>query len=253
VRRRQFEPMTSRWSLVRVIPVRFSNGLALRAERRAPPHYNDEGYRHIRVRVDPRAPSSMKFGERSGRDRARQIRSAESRRGRHRVCKPVRPSAEKIPIGFYRRNFTTEGSLITFLLFSIAMGIPAQVTAQRPSQPLSCDPKQVRSGDTLILRFRMPHPEELAIGAPGNGWYFLVFEPDPSTPQPIVDKASFAKMREMRLPVATAKGIPWAAGKNNPEVIFQRPGTYEVILTAALESDDVVPTYRCKVAFARNR
>jgi hypothetical protein len=173
--------------------------------------------------------------------------------GRHRVCKPIRASAETISIGFDRRNFQQEGSLITFLLFSIAIGIPAQVTAQRPWQLLSCDPKQVRSGDTLILRFRMPHPEELAIRAPGNGWYFLVFEPDPSTPRPIVDKASFAKMREMRLPVATAKGIPCAAGKNNPEVIFQRPGTYEVILTAALESEDVVPTYRCKVAFARNR
>jgi hypothetical protein len=80
-----------------------------------------------------------------------------------------------------------------------------------------------------------------------------VFEPDPSTPQPVVDKASFAKMREMRLPVATAQGIPWIAGKSSSEVIFQRPGTYEVILTAVLESEDVTPTYRCRVAFARSR
>jgi hypothetical protein len=95
----------------------------------------------------------------------------------------------------------------------------AQATTQR-STPLSCEPKQISSRDTLVLRFRIPHPAELAIRVPRNVWYFLVYDPDKSTPQPIVDRSSFAKMSEMRLPVATARGVRWDV-EHKTEVIFR--------------------------------
>jgi hypothetical protein len=140
---------------------------------------------------------------------------------------------------------------IASLLLSTAIRVSTDVTAQRAAAPLSCDPNKVSADDTLILRFRMPHPAELAIRAPGNTWFFLVYDPGPdkSTPPPIVDRASFAKMPEMRLPVATARGVQWEADKKT-QLIFQHSGTYEVVLTNWLESEGV-PSFRCKVTFAR--
>jgi hypothetical protein len=140
---------------------------------------------------------------------------------------------------------------VVSLLLSIAIGLATDPTAPGSSAALSCEPKRISSNDTLILRFRMPHPGELAIRAPGNIWYFLVYDPDESSPPPIVDKASFARMSEMRLPVATARGIRWQGdGKN--EVMFQESGTYEVVLTNTLETEDV-PAFRCKLAFRKGR
>ena len=149
------------------------------------------------------------------------------------------------------RRIVSMFATVASLLFSTAIGVSTDVSAQRSAAPLSCELKKISADDTLILRFRMPHPAELAIRAPGNIWYFLVYDPDKSSPAPIVDKASFAKMSEMRLPVATARGIRWEGdGKN--EVMFQQSGTYEVILTNILETEDV-PAFRCKIAFSRRR
>jgi hypothetical protein len=58
-------------------------------------------------------------------------------------------------------------------------------------------------------------------------------------------------MSEMRLPVATARGVRWDV-EHKTEVIFQELGTYEVVLTNTLESEDV-PAFRCKVTFAKGR
>ena len=151
---------------------------------------------------------------------------------------------------FYRDSIPaliTPCLLLLALLQSPTIG-RAQVGT--PAQ-LSCAPTKMTSGDTLILRFRVPHPRELAIRAPGNHWYFLVYDSDKSTPKPIVDGAAFAKMSEMRLPVATALGVLWEGDHKN-ERIFQRSGTYEVVLTNVLESEGV-PSFRCKVNFSGGR
>jgi hypothetical protein len=141
--------------------------------------------------------------------------------------------------------------VLAFALLLIAIGV-AEPVGESSAPPLSCEPKKLRPGDTLILQFRLPHPKELAIRAPGNVWYFLVYEPDKNTPQPAVDKAAFAQMREMRLPVRTAEGTPWAAGKTKNGRIFQQSGTYEVVLTDNLESEGV-PAFRCRITFAKSR
>src|SRR5262245_28052112 len=90
------------------------------------------------------------------------------------------------------------GVLAILLLLTTISGA-AKVAARSAPPPLSCVPKKLSAPDTLTLRFRMPHPAELAIRAPGNIWYFLVFEPDKSPPQPIIDKTSFAKMSKVRM------------------------------------------------------
>jgi len=107
--------------------------------------------------------------------------------------------------------------------------------------------------DTLVLRFRIPHPQELAIRAPDGTPYFLVYEPDESLPsgwRPVVDKASFRNMSEMHLQVATAQGTPWVAGRKENENVFTKPGKYEVVLTDVLESDAGHPRFRCQVSLS---
>jgi hypothetical protein len=118
---------------------------------------------------------------------------------------------------------------------------------------LTCEPRKLGWNDTLVLRFAVPHPQELAIRGPDRMFYFLVYEPtasDPSGWKPIVDKAAFKAMSELRLPVATAQGTPWAVGKKGNERIFSKPGTYEVILTDVLESDAGRPVFRCRVTLS---
>ena len=93
---------------------------------------------------------------------------------------------------------------------------------------------------------------ELAIRGPDRTWFFLVYEPSASLSprlKPLLDKTTFGKLRELSLSVSSAVGSPWVAGRESNERIFREAGEYEVVLTATLESEDVVPTFRCKVEF----
>ena len=145
------------------------------------------------------------------------------------------------------------------LSLAIALVCAAQSAAADgpPSgKVLTCEPRQLGWNDTLVLRFALPHPQELAIRGPDRMFYFLVYEPNASLPpgwKPTVDKASFKTMSELRLPVATAKATPWAAGKTENELIFSKPGTYEVILTDILESDAGRPAFRCRITLSSRR
>jgi len=143
------------------------------------------------------------------------------------------------------------------ILFSLAIASTAFVAClggghESPAEGLSCDPPIVSSIDTLTLRFADPHPKELAIRGPDDTWFFLVYEPSEELSpglRPIMDKTSFGRLKTLSLPVASASGSPWTAGRDNNERIFQQAGEYEVVLTAALECEDIDPTFRCKVRF----
>jgi hypothetical protein len=125
------------------------------------------------------------------------------------------------------------------------------VHAMAQTATLACSPLKLRSKDTLVLRFAKSHPSELAIKGPDGIWFFLVYEPDGpnAVRQPIVSKSSFAGTRTLSLPIATAVGSPWVAGREPSERIFVRPGKYEVVLTDVLESDAGHRVFRCGVEF----
>jgi hypothetical protein len=141
---------------------------------------------------------------------------------------------------------------------SLGAAVAAIVTASSCAYPkqsphmLSCEPQVLTSADTLTLQFGDRHPAELGIRAPDQTWFFLVYDHGPGLSagvQPIVDKASFRKLKTMSLPVAAAEGTPWEAGRHRNERIFQMPGEYEVVLTDVLESDAGYPRYGCRVRF----
>jgi hypothetical protein len=115
---------------------------------------------------------------------------------------------------------------------------------------LSCSPTVLKSDSTLILRFKLPHPGELAIRAPDGTYYFLAYDPGAGIPPgltPIADKESFRKMSELALPVGRAMGSPWLYGRESNELIFKEPGVYMVTLAEVLETDAKQPEFYCKV------
>jgi hypothetical protein len=122
------------------------------------------------------------------------------------------------------------------------------------SDVLSCHPQVLTSGDTLTLRLGSDHPAELGIRGPDGTWFFLVYErSDAMAPglRPLMDKKSFRNARTLALPVATARGSAWVAGRDQNEPIFRVVGEYEIVLTDVLESDAGFSTFRCKVRFKR--
>jgi hypothetical protein len=142
--------------------------------------------------------------------------------------------------------------MIGTVLLSFWLIGPVVAAVDQPSSPmLSCRPRTLTSDGTLILRFRLPHPRELAIHAPDGTSFFLVYERSDSMAaalQPLLDSSNFRKLRQLILPAATTVGSPWVHGRNKNELIFSKPGEYKVALTEVLETEDL-PVYSCKILY----
>jgi hypothetical protein len=142
-------------------------------------------------------------------------------------------------------------TLLLLLVAPIGFMTGADGQERRPPM-LSCQPRNLRPQQTLVLRFAAGHPAELAVHSPDGTSLFLVYDRDDSLGpelQPIVGKDVFRRMRELRLPVSTASGSPWVAGRDKNELIFSKRGRYEFILTEVLESDAGFPQFLCTVNF----
>lgn len=115
---------------------------------------------------------------------------------------------------------------------------------------LACTPAVLTSGEKLTIRFPLPHPAELSIFAPDGTEYLVVYQPLPSSGvTPFVDEESFRKMAKLELPVSTAMAWPFVYGRTGKEPVFQKPGTYKVLLADTIHTDAEQDVYRCKVEF----
>jgi hypothetical protein len=110
---------------------------------------------------------------------------------------------------------------------------------------LSCSPSILTETSTLTLRFKLPHPAELAIVAPDGTYFFLALDDEGA----LMDTESFGKLSKLDLPVATAMARPFIYGRDEDERIFQKPGVYEIRLSDNLETDAPIPIYQCRVTF----
>jgi hypothetical protein len=136
-----------------------------------------------------------------------------------------------------------------FLLSAVVLTVaaPAQ-TKQAPV--LTCSPTTLNQNSTLSLRFGLPHPAELAIEAPDGTFYFVAYDRNAGTPagqSPLVDKASFRKMAELKLEVSKAEASPLVYGRNSNERIFRLPGKYKIVLADNIQSDDDSNVFRCQI------
>src|SRR5262245_42095434 len=123
------------------------------------------------------------------------------------------------------RNLLTTALLIGAT--RAVLGQPAWATEPM----LSCLPSNLRTADTLILRFSVPHSSELAISAPDRTSFFLVYEPSATMPaglKPLLSKDSFQSISEIKLPASSAEGTPWVSNRTSNERIFTLSGDYEI-------------------------
>jgi hypothetical protein len=146
------------------------------------------------------------------------------------------------------------GSFAATAVFATLATQPCAYAQQK--RPLACTPAVLTDSSTLILQFRLPHPAELAVQAPDGTPFFLVYERNETTPagqKPLVEKAAFRSMAELKLNVSTAVGSPLVYGRDSNERIFSQPGVYKVILADVYQSDRDQNVYRCRVTLKRPR
>src|SRR5438045_3531043 len=114
----------------------------------------------------------------------------------------------------------------TLLLVALLASVSRVDGQQKRPKMLSCLPQHLNIEQTLVLRFGAGHPAELGVHAPDGTPFFLVYDRDKSLAvelRPIVDKDVFRRLRELRLPVATASASPWVVGREKNEQIFAKP------------------------------
>lgn len=93
-------------------------------------------------------------------------------------------------------------------------------------------------GDTLRIKFRVPHWRDLAIISPAGAFYFLVYSHSDSTKPSLVEWNAFANMDYLEIITDRAKANPWNAAAKSNQLIFTVSGTYEINISENLETDD---------------
>lgn len=93
-------------------------------------------------------------------------------------------------------------------------------------------------GDTLKVKFKTPHPKDFAIRTPDNRFFFLVYAlSDPEMPS-LYDWNEFANMNTIEIITDKTKANPWDASASENCLIFAVTGTYKILLSDKLETDD---------------
>lgn len=116
---------------------------------------------------------------------------------------------------------------------------PEDITDPKMKSMLSV-PDTLWLGDTLTIRFRVPHPTDLAVFDPDDKFFFVVYDGVMEGGPPLVPPGQFARMDRLQLLPGVTANI-WTAGVKEPQPIFTRAGTYELRLSEELETDDGTP------------
>jgi hypothetical protein len=96
-------------------------------------------------------------------------------------------------------------------------------------------------GDTLTIKFKTPHSRDLGIITPDNKFFFLVYGfNDPKKPS-LVDWNEFADIDTLQIITDKTKANPWNASVTENQIIFTKTGSYEILLSENLETDDGTP------------
>ena len=96
-------------------------------------------------------------------------------------------------------------------------------------------------GDTLKLKFKTPHPKDLAIYAPDDKFFFIVYASFESEIPPLIDYQKFAQLDSLNIVTTETKGNPWMADVKEAQLIFTKAGLYRILLSENLETDDGTP------------
>jgi hypothetical protein len=116
------------------------------------------------------------------------------------------------------------------------------------SEPFKCVPSKLKAGDTLLLTMATPHGGDLGLRTPKGEFFFLVFWA--ATPaEAALSLVPWDVFKSMgKLSISTdLKLAPWATTKP-PQLVFDEPGIYVVLMDKNLESD-APARYKCRIHF----
>lgn len=93
-------------------------------------------------------------------------------------------------------------------------------------------------GDTLKIKFKVPHFKDLAITTPKNKFYFVVYNQSEEEQPSLVDWNGFANRKTIQIITDQTKANSWDTNIKTNQIIFNETGTYQVLLSENLETDD---------------
>lgn len=144
-------------------------------------------------------------------------------------------------------------ALIVIIVFLI---VPIQALSQEAEtmeeiwfiddNVVSCEPKILREGQTLVISLGENHGKELAIIRDSDKRaYFLIVGLPPKEMKSLMTPAEFEKASSVTIDENTV-GLPWEANSVN-EPIFVEPGSYTILVSDILESE--IGGYKCSIEY----
>ena len=123
------------------------------------------------------------------------------------------------------------------------------------NEKITCSPRKLYRGDTLVITMSIPHGGDLAIMGPDRSFSFIVYyQPDKnSKQQPLIRREKFETMAQLKLATDQIREMMWAEDEKPNRLIFTKTGWYEVWLSANLETDDGTPVAKCRVYYVNKR
>jgi hypothetical protein len=154
-----------------------------------------------------------------------------------------------------RRAATLGLAAIAALGVASAAQAAKRLPGERPGvtqHGMQCEPRRAGPRGTLHIRLPARHGHDFAVTSPKGELYFVAFaQPDrASAVQPLIAEGAFRTMTTLTVAIAEFQGIPWrTAGGKRP--IFRESGTYTIVVSPALETEDPAIDGWCKVRFRR--
>lgn len=136
--------------------------------------------------------------------------------------------------------------------------IEASIENNLPAQEFSTDlsDKSILSlqdtlylGDTLTIKFKVPHPKDLAILDPDGNFFFLVYAGSQDGLKPLIDYETFGTLDKLDIVPSETKANPWNASIHENRIVFAKAGSYEIRLSENLETDDGTPIESVRVYY----
>lgn len=149
--------------------------------------------------------------------------------------------------------------LLTLALLCSAILYPSPLPESRAdiltmSKPrMWAEKKEAFLGETILLRFKTPHPQFLGVIDPDGHFFYLVFPLAQCVGKltPLVDSQAFIGLDRLEISTSGLKADPYRYGVEENQPVFTKSGTYAFLMGENLHADDPTEMDRVKVKYNR--
>jgi hypothetical protein len=116
---------------------------------------------------------------------------------------------------------------------------------------MSVENSQIYLGESILLKFRMPHPKFLGIIGPDGKFFYIVFPESESMGKltPLIDSKVFTHLDQLEISTSDFKADPYTYGVLENQAVFTKTGAYIFMLGDDLLVDDPSAICRVKVMY----